>query len=101
MIRGTTPTLKFTFPFDITDVEFLTLTFVQGGKELLTKNLSDFSIDGVTATCTLSESETLLFDSSLNWVQMQFKLGSNGMVSASNIIRVDVDKILNEDVFYG
>jgi hypothetical protein len=44
MIRGTTPTLEFTLPFDTSLIAEMYVTIAQGEKTVLEKTLSDCSI---------------------------------------------------------
>ena len=98
--RGTTPTLTFEFPFSLNEVKRLELTFVQGDEIVLQKRLEDFLVSDMMATLRLTEQETLSLNSRKIYVQMQFKVDINGDILASNIMSVDVGKILSGEVLY-
>lgn len=62
MIRGSTPTLTFTLPFDASGVvKDLRITFNQD-ETVLEKRLADCTLDGTEFAVTLSQKETLLFN---------------------------------------
>ena len=46
MIRGTTPTLEFTLPFDTSLIAEIYVTMTQNGKTVLEKTLSDCNCSG-------------------------------------------------------
>lgn len=62
MIRGTTPTLTFTLPFETSGVvKDLRITFKQD-EMVLEKSLADCTLDGTNIAVNLSQEETLLFN---------------------------------------
>lgn len=101
MYRGTTPTIVYEFPFGTEIIDKLTLTFVQGKKLILEKHLDDVVLEGNLVKVTFTEEETLMFDSDRLMVEMQFKIGVDGAVVASNIMRAEIARILNEGLLYG
>lgn len=97
IIKGTTPTLKFTFDNIMTESICLAyLTIVQDKKLIIEKDITEATMDDGYIEWTLSQEETLMFNhiSSLR-IQMRYKL-SDGFVGASDIKEVDVEKILKD-----
>ena len=58
MIRGTTPTITYTFPIDMSNVQKFRMYFIQGSEVVLEKTEEDCSIVGNTVKTTLSQEET-------------------------------------------
>lgn len=58
-MRGTTPHLTFTLPFDASMVAKAKLVIKQGDTLLLRKNTADCALQGNTLTARLSRAETL------------------------------------------
>lgn len=56
MIRGTTPTLEFTMPFDTSLIAELYITITQNGATALEKTLSDCNCNDTSVSLTLTES---------------------------------------------
>lgn len=98
MYRGTTPTLTFTLPFETSLIEKLCLGFAQKGAVILEKHLEDFTLNGKQLSLKLSEQDTLSFDASETWVEMQFRVLIGGSVSASKIMKTEVQRIICEEV---
>lgn len=102
MRRGTTPTLILEMPDEISvsDLSEAILTIEQNKREIITKFLSDMTldVDGNAMTISLTQEETLeLQDSRLAEIQLKIKT-VDGMVTASDVIRIAVKEILNEEV---
>lgn len=97
MIRGTTPTLVFRTSIDCSKLTLLNIAFAQNGKIVLEKNLSQCNIDGNTASVTLTEEDTLLFDYKKK-VEIQVRAGCGSTRLASRIIVEDVGRILKDGV---
>lgn len=96
MIRGSTPTLTFTLPFDGGIIASLYITFAQRGKEVLTLTEKDCALEGMTITTKLSQAQTLKFDHSCPLeIQMRI-LTTDGNALASNIIPCSVERILKD-----
>lgn len=95
MIRGTTPTLTFTMPFDCAEITAVSVAFAQCGVVMVEKKLSDCTIEGMNLVLTLSEDETLLLDSSKN-LKIQVRCAIGDVKMASNIFDVDVGEILKD-----
>ena len=95
--RGTTPTQNFIFPFDCSDITVLSIAYAQNGTVLFTKNLEDVFIQENTISVTLTEDETLMFNDKQGLeIQLRWVIGDNKQ--ASNIIRTDVGRILEDGV---
>ena len=98
MIRGTTPYLKFTIPYTVSQIKSGYLTFNQRTKTVVEKALSD---DGVTVqnnlvTVHFEQKDTLSF-SHVAPVEVQMRLVlNNGERVASNTLTFSVDKILKD-----
>lgn len=98
MFRGSTPTHVFNLPMPADDIKALRLTYVQGGKTILDKSETDVKMDGSTITLRLTQEETLAFGATAP-VNIQLKvLLHSGAVLPSQIFRVHVAEILNEEV---
>lgn len=96
MIRGTTPTVKFTLPFDTSLIQSVYITFSQKGEELFTLVNSDctFLENGITSK--LSQRQTLALTHNAP-VEIQIRvLTTDGNALASNIIRTVTEKILKD-----
>lgn len=57
MIRGTTPTLEFTLPFDTSLIAEMYVTIAQGEKTVLEKTLSDCNCSGTSVSLTLTQED--------------------------------------------
>ena len=98
MIRGTTPTLEFTLPFDVTLIENAYITFSQNGEVVLEKSLSDCEKSVDKLTLRLTQEDTLKFISpNIVEIQLRVKTFENDAL-ASNIIKTSVEKILKDGV---
>ena len=98
MYRGTTPTLTFTLPFEVEQISKISLVFFQSHKLVFEKTKEDFTFEGNNLILKLTEKETLQFNASSNPVEMQFRVLVNGDVIASKIMKVEVKRILCEEV---
>lgn len=96
IIRGSTPMLEFNLPFEANTLTKLEVYFKQDGKDLLTKTLSDITIDTTDAKkiyLTLTEAETLSFLEDVElYLQLRCGVGTNRMVS--EIKEIEVLKLL-------
>lgn len=96
MIRGTTPTLKFTLPFEANNVIEAWITFSQNKNIILDKTFDDCSIDDKVIILVLSQEDTLSLDP--RWdvdIQIRIKTADNKVI-ASNIFSETVDRILKD-----
>ena len=96
MYRGTTPTIIFSLPIDMSPITALNLAFAQKGEVLLEKGLKDCIVEENTLRVSLTEEETLLFDGEGPMVEMQLRVGCGDARLASNIMRLSVEKILKD-----
>lgn len=98
MIRGTTPTHIFNLSIEASQIQSLRITYRQLGYKVLEKTEVDVTATGNMLKFTLTQEESLNFRPRIN-VDIQLKaLLTNGIVVASPIIHMSVDKILNEEV---
>lgn len=100
MIRGTTPTLEFTLPFDTSLIAEMYVTIAQGEKTVLEKTLSDCSCSGTSVSLALTQEDTLrLQQQPHSRAEMQIRVRTTaGEALASDIMRVYVGRILKEGV---
>ena len=100
MIRGTTPTLEFTLPFDTSLIEELYVTITQDGVTVLEKKLSDCSCSGSLVSLTLTQEDTLRLEQKLypkNEMQIRVRTTA-GEALASDIMDIHIGRILKEGV---
>lgn len=93
MRRGTTPTLKFITDQDWTGYE-VWLTLEEGDVELTFKG-DRLKIDGSTVYASLTQEETLKFEKKIS---AQIKGEKDGIVIATDVEKIKVLPILNEEV---
>lgn len=98
IIRGTTPTNIFNVNVDLTDAEDIIISYAQKGNVVINKFIEDIDITEEALSTTLTQTETLKLDAAYN-VDIQIRaLFDDGTAIASDIISVDVGKILYEGV---
>lgn len=98
MIRGTTPTLEFTFPFEVNILSDCFITLTQGDVVVVEKCLSDCIKEGRMLTVCLTQEETLKLDCAYNTeIQIRAKTAM-GEAIASDIFTVSTDRILKDGV---
>ena len=98
MIRGTTPTLQFAFPFELNNVAELWVTLKQDNNIVLDKTLADCELNGAVLTLRLTQQDTLKLNAFLP-VAIQIRIRTNdGNAVASNIITTSVGQILKDGV---
>ena len=96
MIRGTTPTLEFTLPFELVEIDKLWITFSQNNKEVFTVEKQDLVLGDKTISLKLSQKQTLLLSSN-SMVNIQIRVvDTKGLAMASNIIKTPVQQILKD-----
>lgn len=102
IVRSTTPTNRFRLPESLRDktFELVRVTYRQWGHVpvIVEREFTDFTpVDGVIEV-TLTQEETLRFRDSAD-IDVQLKIKTpDGAVMASKIKRVDVGKILSEEL---
>ena len=98
MIRGTTSTLQFAFPFELNNIAELWVTLKQDNNIVLDKTLVDCELDGSVLTLRLTQQDTLKLNAFLP-VAIQIRIRTNdGNAVASNIITTSVGQILKDGV---
>lgn len=100
MIRGTTPTLEFTMPFDTSLIAELYITITQNNATALEKTLSDCNCNDTSVSLTLTQEDTLRLEQKpYSDSEMQIRVQTvAGEVLASNIMRIYVGRILKDGV---
>ncbi len=98
LFRGTTPTLKFTLPFEVSTIEDAWITLAQGGSEVLTKTLADCNASEKTLTVMLTQEETLkLTSANKTEIQLRVRTG-DGKALASKVFTESTQRILKDGV---
>ncbi len=98
MIRGTTPTLEFTIPFDTSFLEEAYVTLSQNNVVVLDKALSDCKCDERKLSVKLTQEETLKLDCKCK-TEIQVRVRTKeGDALASDIITVNTERILKDGV---
>ena len=98
MIRGTTPTHIFTTDIDLRGAAVLFLTYKQNQAKVLEKNIEDVTIEEDKITVTLTQQETLMFNTTMR-VEMQIRVRfPDGSALASDIMHAPVERILKGGV---
>lgn len=95
-IRGTTPTITFNLPFDVSEIRNCEVYFAQNDELLVTKEIEDCVLDGRTLSVTLSQEDTLAFDDDAK-LEMQIRfVFTNGTVDATQIVKGKIGRILKD-----
>lgn len=98
MIRGTTPTLEFTLPFDTSLLAEAYVTFAQNKEVILDKKLSECQCVENTLIVKLTQEETLKLKCDC-LVEMQIRAKDlNENAIASDIMVESPNRILKEGV---
>ena len=99
IIRGTTPTIIFTFNLiDVTDITVAYLIFTQNNTEVLEKSISDAVVEDEKLCFTLSQEDTLsLSASSKASFSLDWKL-ANGTRGRSNIYETNIGNSGKDEV---
>lgn len=100
MIRGTTPMLEFTLPFDTSLIAEMYITITQNGVTMLEKNLSDCNCFGTLVSLALTQEDTLRLEQKPHTDgEMQIRVRTvAGEALASNIMSISVGRILKDGV---
>lgn len=100
IIRGTTPTHVFNTDVNLSDCEEIFVTYAQKGIVIINKNIDDLELTSETVVVTLTQTDTLKLDTEYD-VEIQIRaLFDDGTAIASNIIKIDVERILKDGVIY-
>ena len=98
MMRGTTPKHMFELPFDTEEIQELHVLYAQNDELVLKKTKADCVLDGSTVSVTLTQQETLQFESDKN-VKIQLRvLTKAGQALASRPHEESVYSLLEDEV---
>ena len=98
MIRGTTPRLEFTLPFETSLLAEAWVTLSQGGEEVLTRELETCECEGCKLSVKLTQEETLMLDCDRK-TEIQIRVRTHeDDAHASDIIVVKTSRILKDGV---
>lgn len=98
MIRGTTPTLEFTLPFNVSVIARAWVTLSQRNNVVLNKEFEECNCVDDKLTVKLTQEETLLLDCNCN-TEIQIRIRTHEDESlASDIITVRTHRILKDGV---
>lgn len=96
--QGSTPTHKFSTPYEKASVDSAIITYWQNGKTVVEKHTEDINIQDRQMTTELSQDDTLAFDEKGDIkIQIKVKL-KNGKVIPSNNMYASVKDVLNKEV---
>ncbi len=100
MIRGTTPILHFTLPFNVSELSEYWITISQRYENIkIDKTSDDCTASGKEITLELTQADTLqLMPDKPAYIQIRALTATDGYAIASNMIRCSVDDILKEGV---
>lgn len=91
MIRGTTPTITYNFPFSVSSISKIRIYFIQGSETLITKDEDDCTFDGQAVSVTLTEEETYSFSSKKRLETKSRFLLESGTVGGTKPKFIDVE----------
>lgn len=95
-IRGTTPTVTFNLPFNVSTLNNVEVYFSQNDELLVEKGYDDCTMSGTTLVVPLTQDDTLLFDEDEKLqIQIRF-LFTDGSVDATDIVKGKVGKLLKD-----
>lgn len=98
MIRGTTPTLEFTLPFDTDILAEAWVTMAQNKEVVLDKQMSECQCSGNVLTVKLTQEDTLALKCNcLVEIQVRVKT-KEGEALASEVVTESPDRILKDGV---
>lgn len=100
MIRGTTPVLEFTLPFETDLLEEAYVTIAQRGTVVIEKSINECTLKHDMLSVRLPQEETLKLNAQRNLrAEIQLRvLTRDGEALASNIETVDAGRILKDGV---
>lgn len=93
-----TPTHKFTLPFNVDRIDSLFITYRQKGAVVLEKTEADCALDGDKITVTLTQQETHLFSSTFNAEAQLNILTTDGKRLVSKKYTISVSENLHDEV---
>lgn len=98
MRRGTTPTHEFKTDTDLTNAEVLYITYKQGEKKIIEKDIDSVSVETDKVTTSLTQEETLSV-APYGTVKIQIRARlADGTAVASNIMSASPEDILKDGV---
>jgi len=96
MRRGTTPTITFNLPFNVSTINNVEVYFAQNDNLVIEKDMDACTLSGTQLSVTLTQAETLSLDDEEK-VEMQARfVFVNGSVGATKVIKAKVEEILKE-----
>lgn len=100
MIRGTTPILHFTLPFEVSELSEYWITISQRYENIkIDKTNADCTASGTEITLILTQEDTLkLMPDKPAYIQIRALTAEDNYAIASTIVRCSVDDILKEGV---
>lgn len=98
MTRGTTVTHVFDVGADLREAEVLYVTYAQRGRAIIEKEKEDIEVTEDTLKVSLSQEDTLAFNSGVT-VLIQFRARfPDGTAVASEILKCEAEAILKNGV---
>ena len=101
MIRGTTPTITYNFPFAVSSIDKIRIYFLQGKDTIITKNEGDCTMSDQSVSVTLTEEETYMFNAKKRVETKSRFLLSNGTVGGTKGKYIDVEETGGEKEILG
>lgn len=98
MIRGTSPTITCTFPFDVATLSYAYFTIAQNERIVLNKKIDCDGLQGRQIKIHLTQEETLKLKENLQAEAQVRGITKDGEAIASDIIKIYVNKILKDGV---
>ena len=100
MIRGTTPILHFTLPFEVSELSEYWITISQRYENIkIDKTSADCTASGSEITLMLTQEDTLkLMPDKPAYIQIRALTADDDYAIASTIVRCNVSDILKEGV---
>ena len=97
-IQGTTPTVTFNLPFDVSTIKNCEVYIGQNDELLVTKGYNDCVLSGTTLSVTLKQKDTLQFDPAEKLqIQIRFRYNDDS-VDATEIIKGKISDLLSDAV---
>lgn len=101
MIRGTTPTITYNFPFAVSSIDKIRIYFLQGKDTIITKDEDDCTMSDQSVSVTLTEEETYMFNAKKRVETKSRFLLSNGTVGGTKGKYIDVEETGGEKEILG
>lgn len=101
MIRGTTPTITYNFPFAVSSIDKIRIYFLQGKETIITKDEDDCTMADQSVSVTLTEEETYMFNAKKRVETKSRFLLSNGTVGGTKGKYIDVEETGGEKEILG